>query len=268
MSQLIQLDKPVFEVSHIFADGPLERRVSFPGSNGVFVIHASRQQNDNSLQFYLIVKVTPEDNTTRYKANVAIDFSRGSDSDTLNQNKPMSKHLLATQDWWLTHLITLKLTFQMQQPLALVDKQSFQCPIFGDVKLYIEDGPTVTLVGSDGSTNVSKRLLKIRSTALKSMLSHDTKEKQTMTVELKDFDCKTLDAFGHFLMAGEIKNGKETALGLVLLGDKYDVQAMKKAGEKFVLNHLHSFDKEDVLDVFCKVSRDIVMDSLIETCSK
>ena len=257
MSQVVQLDKPVFEVSHTFANGPLERQVSFPGSNGVFIIHASRQQNYNNPFFHLIVKVTPEDNTTRYKANVVVVYN-DTDSDTLNQNKPMSKHLLVTGDWEFTSPVTLKLTFEIEQPLPLVDKQSFQCPISGDVKSYIEDGPVVTLVGSDGSTKVSKRLLKIRSTALRNMLTHDTKEKQTMTVELKDFDCKTLDAFGHFLMTGKIKNGKDTALGLVILGDKYDIQIMKQVSERFVLNHITEMNLDDVLDVFCKLSRDLM----------
>ena len=79
---------------------------------------------------------------------------------------------------------------------------------------------------------------------------------------MKDYSSKTLDAFAHFLMTGEIKDGNETASGLILLGDKYDIQFMKREAEKFVKSHFCELDQDEVIDIMCKVSRETVKECL------
>ena len=103
----------------------------------------------------------------------------------------------------------------------------------------------------------------MRSSALEMIFSHDSQETQTGTIEMKDYDSKTLDAFVHFLMTGKIKDGKETVLGLLLLGDKYDIQFMKSEAEKFVKSNFRELDRDEAMDILFKVSRKAVEEGLI-----
>lgn len=69
-------------------------------------------------------------------------------------------------------------------------------------------------------------------------------------------------------MTGKVTDGKETALGLILLGDKYDIQAMKTSAEQFVKKNIAEMDKEDVIDIFSKVSRDTLYRAMVELWAK
>lgn len=168
---------------------------------------------------------------------------------TLTEAEPTTRPLI-TDNEFVSPLIHFKLTLK---PLPYN-------PINASVKSYIERGPTVTLIGYDGSVTVSRRLLKICSSPLEAMFDHDSKEKQTGEIKLDEFDVQTLSAFKDFLLLGQIVDGKQTALQLVLLGDKYDIQQMKEAAEKFIKKNIRYFDKDDVLDIFHKVSRQSLFD--------
>lgn len=152
--------------------------------------------------------------------------------------------------------------------MSHVIKGGLFIPLKGDLMAAVERGSTVTLIGSDGNVWVPKRILKLRSKALDVMFKHNSKEKQTGQIELKDFNAKTLEAFGHFLITGQIIDGKETALGLILLGDKYDIQAMKSAGEDFVKKYITQLSKDDVIEVLSKVSSDLLYDTMVSAWSR
>lgn len=167
----------------------------------------------------------------------------------LTQNRPKSARSWRVLDPSNNPLI-LELEFK-----KIEHRRSYPLP--EDVtKSYIERGPMIMLIGSDGRVSVPRRALEMRSETFENMFKYDSKEKRTGEIEMKDVDEKTLNAFSYFLATGQIKGGKETALGLILFSDKYDIQDMKKAAEKFVKRNFKEMDKEDILDVFNKVGRE------------
>lgn len=100
------------------------------------------------------------------------------------------------------------------------------------------------------------------------MFKHDSQEKRTNQINMDDFDTNTLAAFKQFLLAGKVEDGKKTALGLILLADKYNIQVMKEVAEDYVMRHIQEMDKDEVLDTFSKVSRGILVDAMVVAWSK
>lgn len=144
--------------------------------------------------------------------------------------------------------------------------QSF-CAVNADLKTYIERGPNVILVASDGTVSVPMRLLKMRSQVLEAMFKHHMQERRTGQVRMEDFDTKTLNAFTKFLVAGNIENGKETVLGLIILADKYDIPGMQEAAEDYIKQNIHEMDEEEVLDTLSKVSSRTLAKSMLDSWS-
>ena len=258
MSQIVKLTGNIFEVNHVFAHGPLERRISVPGSTAVFKLNARSERTGGS--YYALVTITADDPIMEFEARITAIFGALKGEDVVSNVKNTIKVLIYNFNY--SYSVAIKAEFLNFNPLN-VDCDQFIIPIVGDVKSYINRGPQVTLVGRDGSITVSRRLLEMRSSALEMIFSHDSLEKQTGTIELKDYDSTTLEAFTHFMMEGKIKVGKETALGLILLGDKYDIQFMKTEAEKFVKSHFHELDQEEAMDIMFKVSREAVKAGLI-----
>lgn len=113
------------------------------------------------------------------------------------------------------------------------------------LKSYIERGPTVLLVGKDGGVLVPRRALKMHSEIFEEMFRQDCEGKQTNQICLKEFDYETLDAFSHFLATGLIRDGKETALGLIQLGETYEIQDLIEAADEW-------FDERTQKEVVCE----------------
>ena len=262
MSEIVKLTGNIFEASHIFENGRLQRRISVPGSPAIFKLIALREGEIGA--WYVLVSITADDPKLEFEAAITATCYaiQKKEEDVVSHVKHASSALFQNMNLSLKDLVVIKVKFLNINPPNM-DCNQFIIPVAGDLKSYIDRGSQVTLVGGDGSLTVPKRLLEIRSSALEMIFNHDSKEKQTGAIELKDYNSKTLDAFIHFLMEGKIKDGKETALGLILLGDKYDIQFMKKEAEKFVKEHFHELDQDEAMDIMCKVSRETVKVGLI-----
>ena len=133
-----------------------------------------------------------------------------------------------------------------------------------DLKAFLDGGPSVTLIGSDGTVPVAKFLLKLRSSALRAMFSHDMEENKTSTIDLKSFDTITLQAFCDFLLTDQMEPDNGTALGLYLLADKYDVQGLKELTQGYMLANLKEFDRDEVFQVLIKTNEPLFQKLLIE----
>ena len=230
-----------------------------PGSAAVFKLHARRvlKNGDNCV----LVTITADDPVMNFTAILDTVYNYETRRDAVCKDKNTSEDLYGGNGWEFTGTMDIEVEFLSFNPLN-IDCNRF-LPDFGDLRSYIERGPEVTLVGSDGTVTCPKRLLKIRSSPLEMIFNHDSQENQTGTIELKDYNSKTLDAFIHFLKTGTIKDGKETALGLILLGDKYEIQFMKREAERFVKSHFHEMDRDEAMDIMFRVSRKTVEDGLL-----
>ena len=230
--------------------------MSVPGSTVVFELNA-RKEN-----FHLLVTITSDDPRMKFLAKVVVLYKGATVEDFVSHDRSTSGPLHGGKGYSFCESMAMKVEF-VNSGHWEIDCDQFTIPIVGDLKSYIERGSQVTLIGRDGSVTVSRRLLEMRSEALEMIFNHDSREKQTGIIELKDFDSKTLDAFAHFLMTGKIKDGKETVLGLLLLGDKYDIQFMKSEAERFVKLHFHELDREEAMDIMFRVSRKTVEEGLL-----
>lgn len=254
MSEVIKLDSNEWMTDS--NDSFRTTKLQFKSSTRIF--NVSLKRFDISGSYVVTATVTPESNTLISQSGYSFEYQlcltnglikKG----TLTEADPTTEPLNVghwTQPF--PNMRWFKLTFN-----AAVDGLSSNV-----VYSYIQRGPTVTLIGHDGNVTVPKRLLKIWSSALEVMFNHNSMEKQTGEIVLKDFDAATLTAFAHFLMTGRVEDGKATALGLVLLGDKYDIQPMKEAAETFIKNNIRDFNKENVLAVFSAVCPKLLFDAM------
>ena len=258
MSDIVKLTGNIFETHHVFVNGALGRRISLPGSTAVFNFTARRQRDARGVPSILLT-VTADAPGMKFEAKIATRFLEMKSEDVVSHVKNSSTAPFLNYN--LEHPMYIKIEFLDPNLLTIEGNRSI--PDFGDLESYIERGTQVILEGSDGSVTAPKRLLEMRSSVLEMIFSHDSREKQTGTIELNDYDSNTLDAFAHFLMTGEIKNGKNTALGLLLLGDKYDIQFMKKEAERFVKSHFRELDQDEAVDIMCQVSKEIVKEGLL-----
>lgn len=146
------------------------------------------------------------------------------------------------------------LEFKFSERRTLVD----------DVKKYFNEGQSITIVGSDGEVTVPKRLLKIRSSALKAMFKSDMEESRSLTVDLsKEFNLATLTAFKNFLITDIIDEDIATeAAGLYRLGDKYLIEPLKQAAKYFIMKDIRRFDHEKIFDVMIQADDGFIKSQL------
>lgn len=208
--------------------------------------------------------VIPESNALTGRSGYYLKYKIKHDSfsviDTLNEAEPTTRILFIGG---LESLWDISLTLTFNHVVASLSDH----PENALVKSYIERGPTITLIGRGGSVTIPRRLIQIWSSELEAILKQDSKEGKTGQILFKDFDVRTLTAFTGFLMDppkydGELEDGKQTALGLALLGDKYNIQPMKDAAVNFVKENINDFNKNDVLDIFYKISRQSLIDAM------
>lgn len=251
-SEVIELDSDTWKFEHDFAY-VLDKKLRFANSKCVF--HVRGQVHGINGTYFVVLTASAEVDMLVSPPFYTIEYESRHISTGHRAGGKMTESVVASLPlycagchWKLS--LELKLS---DVGIASIGESFF--PLKADLKSYVEQGPTVTLVGINGNVTVPRRILKLRSRALEAMFSHDSKEKETGEIELKDFDYKILSAFAHFLMTGEITDGKDTALGLLLLGDKYDIQAMRVTAENFVKKNIEQMNEEDVIDIFSKVGR-------------
>ena len=177
MSQVLKLTDNVFEDNHVFKHGPLERRISVPGSAAVFKLNARREGTNG--HYYILVTVTADDPGMEFKARITTIYFSLETEDVVTRVKNTSDALHDSSRYDFDSHMVIKVEF-LNLNLLNMDCNQFII-VVGDLKSYVERGSQVTLVGIDGSTTVSKRLLKMRSEALEMIFSHDSQEKQTDT---------------------------------------------------------------------------------------
>lgn len=208
--------------------------LKFQNCNAIFAI--SVEINERADRMVISVEDSIDLKAFRMKLSVIDEWEN--DEDLLSLERSISK------PFEVTSCSTIKIKLLSFEEVINKDE------LLKNLISYVTQGPMVTLVCSDGSVYVSKRLLKARCPTLSNMLNHDSKERRTMTIDLKDFKTKSLESFCHFLSSCVIKDGSETGLDLIILSDKYDVQDLKKAAETYVLDNLRDFDRKEVLDLF------------------
>lgn len=248
-------------------------KLQFPNSATIFNITGQRfDTTDNRPVFVLFTVSAQPDPLVTAPHSYAIEYKINSPQSDKECEGILTKNQVACTPWYIDPLlylhdfVTLRLNFihiDMNGP----NGASFY-PLLPGLKSYVERGPTVTLIGADGKVTVPRRILKLRSEALEGMFNHNLKEKQTNQIEMADFDCKTLTAFKNFLLTGKITDGEETALGLILLGDKYDIQGMKSAAENFVKDNIVEMDMDDVFDVLSRVCRESLYHAVVKNWIK
>lgn len=267
MDEIIKLPGNVWETSQKYEQGHLVKRLQVNGYKSVFDVHAWRVL-DFSNKISFLVTITTDTDGTCFDVEYTLGpyNLRPAESGRLSNMKSTSdQHRFGDTYWSCMDSMPLKLIFEVD--LKALD-HGF-CRITGDLLEYINRGRYITLIGADGSgVNVRERLLCARSKALEAMFEYDSKEKQTGQIEMKDFDSKVLAAFVHFMEEGEIKDGKETALGLILLGDKYDIQYMMQEAEKYVRKNIKDMDQDEVLDIYHRVKRESLKEAMVGYWSK
>ena len=87
----------------------------------------------------------------------------------------------------------------------------------------------------------------MRSSVFKAMFSGDIKRNKT--VDLKGFDCKTLQSFCDFLYTNQLTFAKEMAIGMHTLSVKYNVQELKEMARAFLLDNITEFNQDEVFNV-------------------
>lgn len=68
-------------------------------------------------------------------------------------------------------------------------------------------------------------------------------------------------------MTEKIKDGINTATGLILLGDKYDIQVMKSAAEEFVKKNVKEMNQQNVFDVLSLVNKKMLVKAVVDAWS-
>lgn len=200
----------IWSKAHVYSV-PLVENIKIGLGDVEAVFHVYCRLKSDKDGHYLLLSVTTEE-PVDYGVIYGY-FLPGKDRSKLKWENSMLTRTKSTSspNYWkvehpASHPLVLELVFKVIQY-----RQLYPLPEVG-LKKYIERGPDVLLVGSDGSVTVPRRALEIRSETFENMFKYDSKERQTGKIELKDLDYRTLDAFSHFLATGRIKDGKGTAL--------------------------------------------------------
>ena len=250
------MPEPVYETTHNFQNGPLERLLSFSCFNhGVFKLFV-RKESSAVMGNYLAATVVQEGENPDYRVLVEAHGTqnrlrnRVTATATINKHHPTSKPLLRGNNA-IDHFVTLRFEFEVD----FGDRRKVANSLADDLKPFLDEGEQIKLVGSNGEVTVSKFLLQLRSPALKAMFSHDVQENESSTIELKDFDTNVLDAFCNYLLNDEMDEDDSTALGLYILADKYDVKGLKQQAEDFILCNIEDFNKDEVFEIMVKIGQ-------------
>lgn len=254
VSNVTLMTEPVFETTHNFKAGPIERQISFTCFNhGVFKIFG-RKEKSSVLGSYLSLTVTQEGDNPVYHVRIDVTGTHNrlrqavrSKAD-VNKYHPTSKPLLL-DNVNLDHFVTIKMEFEVESG----DRRNLPNSLVDDLKPFLQEGPKVTLVGSNGQITVPKILLQLRSPALKAMFSHDVQENESLTVDMKDYGTDVLQSFCDFLLTDEMDDDSDKVIGLYILADKYDVKGLKQQAEDFLLRNIEDFDRNEVFEVMLKI---------------
>lgn len=148
----------------------------------------------------------------------------------------------------------LDLTFQFKEYRKksnnLIGRANLRNDLSLPISLYRDDSlKDIKLVVGNSCVMAHKVVLATRSEVFRSMLTHDTREKQTNVIEIQDVSCEAVNAFVKYLYIEEIDNVSEELDTLLMLADKYDVQGLKERCENYLIQMVND---ENVIDLFLK----------------
>ena len=109
----------------------------------------------------------------------------------------------------------------------------------------------------------------MRSKVLRAMFEMETsKEYQTKQVDMGDYPKKVLEAFVKFLATYELVNPEQNASELLVLADKYDVQSLRRAAGRYLLDNVTKEKAGELYDLFEKVCPKLLKELFIKTHGK
>lgn len=155
-------------------------------------------------------------------------------------------------------VIDFQLLFDIQFSPSYLDERSFMA----DIRKNLSTSDTVRLISSNGIVEANKDLLTIRSSVFQAMFNNDTKEAETLQVDMANFNEKLLGAFVKFLMTDSIDDVEDTALGLFILGDKYDIPLLKAEAGRSMLNNLSEENFDEVFSWIIKLQPELTKEAV------
>lgn len=118
------------------------------------------------------------------------------------------------------------------QTLAFDYKKTFEREMFADIELQTKDG----------SLKANKTILSIRSPVFNAILSKDW---QVSSVDVQDFDSKTMKEVLRFIYYNEVEDLKLLARDLIYAAEKFDIEGLKKL---CLNNIIESLSTENVVE--------------------
>lgn len=131
-------------------------------------------------------------------------------------------------------LLDFQLVFDIDFSPSYLDERSFMA----DVTKQLSTSDTVRLISSNGTVEVKKDFLTIRSSVFQAMFNNDTKEAKNLQVDMVNFNKEVLEAFVKFLMTDSIDNAENIAFQLSTLGDRYDIPLLKAEADRLMMNKI------------------------------
>lgn len=154
--------------------------------------------------------------------------------------------------------LDFQLLFDIQFSPSYLDERSFMA----DIRKNLSTSDTVRLISSNGIIEANKDLLTIRSSVFQAMFNNDTKEAETLQVDMANFNMEVLEAFVKFLMTDSIDDVEDTALGLFILGDKYDIPLLKAEAGRSMLNNLSEENFDEVFSWILKLQPELTKEAV------
>uniref|UniRef100_A0A7E4ZXJ9 BTB domain-containing protein n=1 Tax=Panagrellus redivivus TaxID=6233 RepID=A0A7E4ZXJ9_PANRE len=101
--------------------------------------------------------------------------------------------------------------------------------------LLLESCPQVTFVVGNDTVKMNKAILTNISPVFNAMFNHDTKEAKTGTVQIEDFNLKTIQKVKNFCLGSELDNFTfQEGIEVLKFADKYDIQGLQEYLEIFL----------------------------------
>lgn len=176
MFDIIELDSDTWSIQHNF-NRNLEKNLRFADSTTVFHVLGQIRYVDRGFLLLTVTAVanSPISYTISYRIRNLNDSSETVE-DELTETQVACTPCTFPRIEFCDKSVSIELKLTSIKTASIGGLFS---PFSDDLKLYVERGPSVTLVGADGNVTVPRRILKLRSKALEVILSHGSKEKET-----------------------------------------------------------------------------------------
>ncbi|OXU30766.1 hypothetical protein TSAR_013232 [Trichomalopsis sarcophagae] len=107
----------------------------------------------------------------------------------------------------------------------------------------------VTIVVGEKKFPAHKNILSARSPVFSAMFEHDMLENKENIVEITDVDAETMAEVLRFIYAGKIKDIEKSAVDLLVLADKYQIETLRIMCEGAMVKNLNTNNVTDILKI-------------------